>query len=734
MMCRCCSSLLIIIVNASRVCNEDGNPGCFSCSECSQAGAVYLPDHYGTQQGFCTYQPAHSMPPVNYAAPIVAVALLVGLIGLKLFRWKCSKGFQTHTSNLGIIGEAQKSLASCDTLSETQSFSSIDCQLLEDEASKENIRLGSKPHLTHRAVKLEQQRLDDYAIRGNEYRETIVRDLVRKHYWPWELLAFWRLYGPLDFFLLLLFLAIITFFLVYVEAGITLFLMPLMLLAIIGFRVGYLVTKYFSLALETFHHLSLDDLVFGMTGSYPERFNIDSTAKSRPVNIDGVEMEGLDTSSRCETESRNRLSKTECLPFSLRRALKNAITSMFTYAPEFIQALQICLPVLTPYISHRVNNGHTVSNHSGFLVFKIPNVDVLGNVDSGIKFAIFMCGGIVMTALLSVSILLPLFLGEPWAVTILKLSRQAVETATYEITEHQVCGIRWFWIFSCIPHGLRKILDVLVRSINTSGNSSAWVKKLFFAIKKFADISFIPLIIHLVGVFIDEDMYPGLQLQFGWAIVVVFISVFLYLLYTLVYSFSAALISIQEHVDMQSSTKRGEPFLLHPRFLYKMIWARLAVIVLSTDSGHRTEWYQYFQPSNLHVRVYAVLILWWIVIAHAELLKSVWPRLQKCARCRSDLHQQNVNSANFDSSNLLNRNYTSHAGSRSLHRSLKYPTNVQSFNLRHRGALIFVALFSTLVLLDYFVTLRPVVLMCWTALIFSVVLTVTECLIMYLDL
>lgn len=617
---------------------------------------------------------------------------------------------------------------------------------------------------------LANQRFDECNIRGNGYRAATLRQLMRENYWRWELVALWCLYGPLDFILfsLVVFISLMTWIhgIPYGDYMLLTFAEVVMIVfTLIGFRMGYLVTKYFNLALGVFHDSSLDELIFGMTENPLATFNIDTTVAGNTGGVQAVELVRTSCasyeSSPCVHDHHKRADNTTDTSGGSQTCcctLMNGITSFALYVPEFVQTLQICLPVLMPYIVHHPNDGYPVSDHSGFLVFKIPNIDVFGNLDSQIKFAVFLYSGIVITVLLFFSILLSLCLREPWAVTILKLSQQAVAIAAYDLSEHRICGVRLFWIFSCIPHGLSKLLNMLIDVCpsHNPANDRVWVKRFFFAMKKCLDLSFIPLISHLVEFFLgktgdsndnyddddDEDAVLGVPVQ--GVTETPFVIVCIFLLYTLVYSFSAAFISVQDHVGDHPSTRREEKLLLHPRFLYKMIVARWAVILLATDAAANSG--ALFKSSNLHVRIFMVIILWCIVIAHAELLKSIWPRLQQCSCWRNNQQHRNVNSAYTDSSaasnslpavdSFVSDDNCSHHGSRSRsrHRSLEYPSNVRWFNLRHRGALVFVALFSTLILVEYFVTMSPGTLMSWTALLFSLVLTVTECLIMYLGL
>ena len=720
----------------------NNNPGCSGCYHCQHNQSVFLPRYYGSNEGFCIYDRNKvPMSIVNYAAAGLTAFMFTSLIVVKLFPSKLQRVCIRRTSSVIRTDEA-------DVSSEIVNATENNGPLLEDY-NRETGTLGSDSDSNLGMPKLEKESFNDCIIGGSSNRETAVRDLRRMSYWPWELVTCWSVYGSLDmllFFACMGYMGIISAF-AFADHGYTWgdyhtsFPLFLILLGFCGFRMGYVVSKYFSLALEIFHKFSFDNLLLGVTVNSLGVCNNGSTSCTLSTRVDGAEKAAQsdrsppDHISSCELGHVHAPTSTCKVHRTTWKTFLNTMKTFFTYAPEFIQALQICSPLLTPYIVYHVNNGYQVLGHSGFLAFKIPNLDVFGD-KSDIKFVFFLTCGITVTVSLFVAMVLPVCVGEPWAMTILKLSRQAVTIANYEARKHRVCDIRCHCYCCCcrcrccdcccccgscpcVSRAWMKLLDMLIRVVkrNERETGRPWVKHLFFTIKKCADLSFIPIIIHLAGLFINSSLYPGLYMSAAWYIGTMVTIICLYLLYTLVYSFSAALISIHDQAAKYSST-RSKPtddktqLFIHPRFLYKMIWARLAVIVLSAESrSHTSSIYAILAPSNLHVRIFLVTILWWVVLAHAELLKSTWQWCKRQWQKGTPYHA-----------------YRSH------HSSLTYPTNVKWFNVRHRAAWTFVALVSTLILVEYFVWLSPAALVIWISFLFTLVLTVTEYSIMYFKL
>ena len=121
---------------------------------------------------------------------------------------------------------------------------------------------------------------------------------------------------------------------------VSVFPLALGLVAFFGFRLGYFGSKYINLALKIFHRFSLDDVISG---------TMSDEKKS-------IAEPGCSAGDKCKT--------------------RQILGTVLTYLLEFVQAVQICLPVMSPYIRSANNRGQKFEE-GGLGLLHVVNLDII---------------------------------------------------------------------------------------------------------------------------------------------------------------------------------------------------------------------------------------------------------------------------------------------------------------------------------------------------------------------
>ena len=496
--------------------------------------------------------------------------------------------------------------------------------------------------------------------------------------------------------------------------------------AILGFRFGYLGCKYINYALVVFHRSSIDDVI----SEAPEKIKVMGNRHQK------LNEEEEPCWEKCKT------------PF---RLYSNRVIVFSTYLLEFVTALQICLPVMTPYIRSARDKGQEVNQ--GVHILRAVNIDI--HWGSETKFYLFLYTTIGFMSLLLLSMLIPIFLGEPWMMRALKLSRQAVCVVEFELTRFCSGSIgKCLCVCTCPPKLLKGIINCLLsfersnrigclrrcersnritclrRCGQPNNYHNRWWPKAFFDFMNLViGFTFIPFTRHLLGLIVEPDMYPDIggpshdddalddsldddmlvppsdlwKYRAALGTVICW-----YFLYSIVYCFAGIIeATTRSQVDHPSESKS---LLLHPRFLYKMLFARLVILVFVINTGRKLYNGSYkpdshgLTPSNFHVRFISAVVTWWIACDHTvyqRLLSKLPTKLQ--AFCKE---KGSENSPYRD--------------------PMEYPSGVAWFNIRHRGTVVFVALFATLILTEYGGRMFPMTFTLCAASLFSMTVFGTE--------
>ena len=265
--------------------------------------------------------------------------------------------------------------------------------------------------------------------------------------------------------------------------------------------------------------------------------------------------------------------------------------------------------------------------------------------------------------------------------------------------------------------------------------------------------TFIPFTRHLIGLIIDPDMYdiggpssdddyvddysesisaadmPKYQAAMYTAIC-------WYFAYSIVYCFADPIMNVVLEERNQSPEK--QELLLHPRFLYKMLLARLVILVFVNNTGRKLDNGSYktsdygTTPSNYRVRFISFAVTVWIVAAHIGLQRWCCQRRQSLRESqlqppspvddeRSDHSSDKADNSDDEgySKNPINLQDEQMTNAQACHKRsqshdpMKYPSRVVWFNNRHRGALVFVAQFATLTLIEHSAHMFPQTFMLW---------------------
>ena len=510
--------------------------------------------------------------------------------------------------------------------------------------------------------------------------------LKKRYFWVWERnpLFLWELYGPIEVLLFLGIIAVAVALSVLspfgdtVQTRLNVSRIYFGVLIFITFRGGYVITKYLELALEIFHsqeptdtgerdrvldHILLEPSSDDGTAPQPEE---QQEASIRQVN-------GIDERSNA---SHNHCRR--CL-----RRLKLEWQLWLACAIEFLQVFQLLDPVLGPYLAVASENQKQKGLSS---ILNIPK-----NVNDALSllplnddelFWLFFGLTLLGTVLIGITIILPFLLREPWAVKTLKLSRQGLLVAKYELQSSQCCA---WWI---TPLGnvwiriLEAIFDWMIRKIGRARQRNIkWRERFSFTARKFADITFIPLSLHLVGlVAFDKDdtvtLYPsfhfGGEAFFNKLVAAFSVFPFWFLFYSTLYCFEGTVLSVTSRTDNGNAGTEGtkQKLRLHPRFLYKMHFTRVVVILLGSLS----------ETSQGLVNDYVS--------------RLVVPVLTISIRCSH---------ANFGAFYGAQCPQSLGRDDRSEYkRSIQYPTRVKWFNIWHRALLEYIASLAILVLVSYF--------------------------------
>ena len=590
----------------------------------------------------------------------------------------------------------------------------------EEEDDDTERGVGVKEDGDFLRVENARERFERYKIKGTP-REKRLNELIERYFGCYEgkPCCLWNILGPVEYLLLVITLSAVIFlnaFDPFGKANTRLWANRIYwaLLSFVVFRMGYMITKYLGLALDLFH--SDDDRVVDndathlsklsphggeSSGNRPDRHQrvMDalitgtwgSPQKESTVQKDKRESEGngccirLDRSGcfccRCKVPKVPGWCKKACN--CMWRPLYGAWKFFFTFGVEFITILQLCEFVMAPYLS----GVETSSTHAKVLRFlKSLNLNVQGKlgIDDIQLFWGFVIATFVGLIILGTSMALPFLLGEPWAISTLRLCRQALSIAEYEAQHIKCCGTttsldddddipkRFIRCFICSWANMSmKCLNFFVTRLerNQQDTKRKWRRNFSYFVRKLADLAFIPLSVHVVGIAgINAHncviMYsgPGFKVEddsFFRRMMVAFAVFPLWaILYTMIYCFEGVIQASTEDVNMgdEQNSKEGEIELrVHPQFLYKMHFIRVAIILIGSLAGQRKPFDN--GGNNIITRCVVFLFSWWAVIAHAD-------RTQGRKRCSLNLG---------------------------------YPSGYPWFNLWQRAALIFVALLATLV-------------------------------------
>lgn len=801
-------------------CRGQDNPGCSKhCNHCSQSinsDVQFLPFRAGKRGGFCMYNiPTFSWGIEDYIPIFLGSLAFLGLTVLLIYccslwcsRDSCSKSYlhkRPTDSNSTTCPPDEVSTALPLGVKSGKTEGDTELADLRQPLIKEE-----PPHRRPRAIgpeevhKNEEKAFDKTDVE-QDFASLIAFYVAQKKYVPWQ---FERAVGASGLFEIAMALSMglvlansISPWSDQTEVEysknpqankalslkVGTFPIAQIFVAILGFRFGYLGTKYINYALAVFHGSSIDSMI----------------AEKVPNRIKFAEGEEADNS--CCEKCKTRVQK-----------FASQVGTVLTYLLEFVQALQICLPVITPYMRSVHNRGQEVNQ--GVSILQAVNIDISWGSET--KFYCFLYTTIGFMGLLFLSAVIPICLGEPWMMRALKLSRQAVCIAEYEIlrfvSDRSGCFQKAYHrALSAVPKTLKFSFDIFLRCERPNKYRNKWWPRAFFRFMNLLiGFTFIPVTRHLIGLFIDPEMYPDMggtspdddefddsvdddmvfpsddMWKYRAALCIV---ILWYFLYSIVYCFAdIIMVAVRSQVD-QPTERKG--LLLHPRFLYKMLFARLVILVFVNNTGKKLDNGSYkadawgITPSNSHVRIISTVVAWWIVCAHLgfqryfcfplcrklcqnndqELIMQLQSanarRAEDCSSATSlkdagEAMAASNNSTSFqdgrmgDWQNIQNYSHTKKSDVEVVnsgdsvtssgfgqvvefelpnpqkyverHDVMKYPSEVEWFNIRHRGALVFVALFSTLVLIESGAHMFPRTFMLWACSIFLVTAFATE--------
>eukprot|EP01138_Halocafeteria_seosinensis_P001743 gb/GECG01001786.1/.p1 GENE.gb/GECG01001786.1/~~gb/GECG01001786.1/.p1 ORF type:complete len:372 (+),score=4.23 gb/GECG01001786.1/:1-1116(+) len=331
----------------------------------------------------------------------------------------------------------------------------------------------------------------------------------------------------------------------------------------------------------------------------------------------------------------------------------------------FVTVLQMCFPILIPYQGWQ--------DHPASWVIKVPAMHVAEDLRPSDETVFWAFVGLTCFLLL-VACAFVFFLtcrGEQWAVDIIRLALQATSVAEYEVNTTKYCKwipfVRWF----------RKLASCLVdvsAPTDKSRRVTTCSKSFFRIIVKAIEFTFVPVTIHLVGVMgcsLEGQvlMYPSFHcftralenkiIAASACAVVFYITSILLLCWVDVWIAARQKIAEKNDWEYIDEGLRTD-VMFHPRFSYKDLWLRLAIVVYANIAGPREDY------NALVASIVSVVFLLATVAFHGQnFVVGCW----YCMR-RSEL--------------LF----------------YPYPSNVAGLNVVHGGALVFVLELACLVLLS----------------------------------